>query len=68
MVESPAVAAIVVLRLLLDAALVGLVVAGHATHSNPSARRWLAFAGVVVGVVVLLVPTVVLYGEATVAP
>ena len=42
--------------------------AGYATYANPSRRRWLAFLAVAVPVVVLLVPAVVLYGEATVAP
>ena len=46
--------------------LIGL--AGYATYTEPSRRRWLAFVAVAVPVVVLLVPAVVLYGEATVAP
>ena len=45
-----------------------LALAGYATRANPSRRRWLAFLAVAVPVVFLLVPAVVLYGEATVAP
>lgn len=44
------------------------VLAGHATYSDPSRRRWLAFVALAVGAFLLLLPAVVLYGEATVAP
>lgn len=46
--------------------LVGL--AGYTTYRNPSRRRWWTFVAVTLVVVLLLVPAIVLYGEATVAP
>lgn len=54
------------LELALQGVLVGL--AGYATYRNPSRRRWRAFVLVAFVVTILLMPAVVLYGEATVAP
>lgn len=45
-----------------------LAVAGHAVWQDPSRRRWVTYALLLAGSVALLLPTVVLYGEATVAP
>lgn len=53
-------------ELSLQFVLLGL--AGHATYENPSTRRWIAFVVLAVGAVLLLLPAIVLYGEATVAP
>ena len=54
------------LELAFQGVLVGL--AGYATRQNPSRGRWRVFVAVALAVVLLLVPAVVLYGEATVAP
>lgn len=54
------------LELAFQGVLVGL--AGYAIYRNPFRRRWLVFAAVVVVALVLLLPAIVLYGEATVAP
>ena len=56
----------VLLDLAFQGALVGL--AGYATRRNPSAGRWPAFAAVALVAIVVLLPALVLYGGATVAP
>lgn len=52
--------------LLLQAAL--LAVAGYVAYASPKRTDRIAFAAVALGVVGVALPTVVLYGEATVAP
>lgn len=54
------------LELAFHGVLLGL--GGYAAYGERSTRRWLEFAALAFAALVLLLPAIVLYGEATVAP